>query len=125
MKGKLITGQQNDVINEVIEMENKIIDKKFKGIIADDKTKVGNLSKYMIQHRENINYEYYRTQNYYVGSGPIEAANKYVVQNRLKLGGMIWNKDRAQHLLTLRAKLKSNLWISDVLNVVLRHFKVL
>jgi hypothetical protein len=46
----------------------------------------------------------------YIGSGHIESGNKSVFQERLKRYGMIWNKDIAQNLLTLRCKIKSNLW---------------
>ena len=52
-----------------------------------------------------------------MGSGAVESANRYVMQNRMKLPGMRWTKDGAQRMLALKAKFESSLW-SDVEKLV-------
>ena len=69
-----------------------------------------------------MNYKYYREQNYFVGSGAIESANKYVVQFRLKEPGSSWVIENAQFIATLRAKLCSDLWYDGVVKVVYKYF---
>jgi hypothetical protein len=45
-----------------------------------------------------------------IGSGPVESAAKNLVQARLKRSGMRWSHDGGQHVLDLRAYLKSDRW---------------
>ena len=75
---------------------------------------VVNLRTYITNNIDKINYPAYREKGYFVGSGAIESANKVVVQRRLKQAGMRWSVPGAQALLTLRAKVESNLWDTDV-----------
>ena len=75
---------------------------------------VVNLRTYMINNIDKINYPEYKSKGYFVGSGAIESANKVVVQRRLKQAGMRWSVTGAQAVLTLRAKVESNLWDSVV-----------
>ena len=78
---------------------------------------VPNLYTYIENHRDCLDYPSYKKKGYFVGSGAIESANRYVMQNRLKLPGMRWTKDGAQRMLALKAKYESNLW-SDVERLV-------
>jgi hypothetical protein len=82
----------------------------------DEKLPAGvvNLRTYMSNNIDKINYPVYKSKGYFVGSGAIESANKVVVQRRLKQAGMRWSVDGAQALLTLRAKVESNLWDREV-----------
>ena len=75
---------------------------------------VVNLRTYITNNIDKINYPEYKEKGYFVGSGAIESANKVVVQRRLKQAGMRWDVLGAQALLTLRAKVESNLWDRDV-----------
>jgi len=77
-------------------------------------TGVVNLRTYITNNIDKINYPEYKAKGYFVGSGAIESANKVVVQRRLKQAGMRWSVMGAQYLLTLRAKVESNLWDRDV-----------
>jgi hypothetical protein len=83
-----------------------------------DKTKAGNcsvnLSGYITNNINNIDYAAYEQNGYFIGSGAIESGNKIVLQQRLKQAGMRWNVETAQNLLTLKAKAESGLWHSDV-----------
>lgn len=73
-----------------------------------------NLRTYITNNIDKINYPEYKSKGYFVGSGAIESANKVIVQRRLKQAGMRWSVLGAQALLTLRAKVESNLWDSHV-----------
>lgn len=78
-----------------------------------------NLYTYINNNTNNINYPAYRQQGFFVGSGAIESGNKVVLQNRLKLPGMRWNVKTAQYVLSLKAKLESGLWDSEVVPLVM------
>lgn len=83
---------------------------------------VVNLYNYIYNNREFINYPEYRANGYFVGSGAIESGNKTVMQERLKLSGMKWMVGKAESLLALRAKLKSNLWDEKVVPLVRANY---
>ena len=57
-----------------------------------------------------MDYGTYKRENYFLGSGAIESANKYTMQNRMKLQGMRWNVESAQRVLSLKARLESDHW---------------
>jgi hypothetical protein len=112
-----------DVIIDIEEKEKNLLSNKVCYFNQNGENyKVGKLSKYIRCHINNIDYKSYRAQGLYIGSGHIESGNKSVAQERLKRPGMMWNVESAQHLLTLRTKLKSDLWESDVVKVVLDYF---
>lgn len=71
---------------------------------------VVNLSGYIKNNMDKINYKEYKSKGYYIGSGPIESANKKILQRRLKQAGMRWSVKGAQYILTLRTKVESDLW---------------
>ena len=77
-------------------------------------TGVVNLKTYLTNNRDRIDYPQYRKKGYFVGSGAIESANKLIVQRRLKQPGMRWSVEGAQAVLSLRAKVESNLWGHEV-----------
>lgn len=45
-----------------------------------------------------------------IGSGPIEAAAKTIVKQRMCRSGMRWNRKKGQHILTVRAYARSGCW---------------
>ena len=69
-----------------------------------------NLYNYITNNINNIDYPTYKKRGYFIGSGAIESANKYVIQSRLKGPGMKWNPVTAQYVISLRAKYCSNSW---------------
>jgi len=77
-------------------------------------TGVVNLRTYLTNNRDRVDYPQYRQKGYFVGSGAIESANKLIVQRRLKQPGMRWSVEGAQAVLSLRAKVESNLWEHEV-----------
>jgi hypothetical protein len=68
------------------------------------------LLNYLENNRFRMNYKFYRSKNWLIGSGPIESAQRTVVQQRLKLSGQRWNIQNAQNVLNLRTCHMSNQW---------------
>ena len=80
-----------------------------------------NLYGYISNNINNIDYVTYEQRGYFIGSGAIESGNKIVLQDRLKRAGMRWNTDTAQAMLTLKSKVESNLWHTDVVTPFLSY----
>jgi hypothetical protein len=55
-----------------------------------------------------------------IGSGPIEAAAKTIVRQRMCRSGMSWSREKGQHVLTIRAYVQSGVWEN-----AWKHFKKL
>jgi hypothetical protein len=66
--------------------------------------------KHFMNNRERMRYADYIGRGLPIGSGPIEAACKTIVQHRLKRSGMTWSRTGGQHVLNLRALVKSGRW---------------
>jgi hypothetical protein len=73
------------------------------------------LIQYIQNNINSVDYAFYQSQNYCIGSGAIESGNKSVIQRRLKCNSMRWNRDSCQALTSLRTKLYSKLWDADVI----------
>ena len=80
-----------------------------------------NLSGYITNNINNIDYAVYEKKGYFIGSGAIESGNKIILQDRLKRAGMRWNVTTAQALLTLKTKAESKLWKTGVECPFLSH----
>jgi hypothetical protein len=55
-------------------------------------------------------YPTYRAQGLPIGSGPVESANKLVVEDRLKGAGMHWERGHVDPMLALRNAVCSDRW---------------
>ena len=116
--GKWISQDDNEAakwIANIIEMvEESKTDEVLKILTPYKDVKcpanVLNLHTYIENHQNCMDYRAYREANLYVGSGAIESANKYTMQNRMKLQGMRWNPETAQGMLSLKARLESDRW---------------
>ena len=71
------------------------------------KDKRQQLLKYFRDNAYRMKYDQYRRAGYMIGSGPIEAAHRSVVQKRMKLSGQRWSDQGAQPMLNLRCAFKS------------------
>ena len=60
------------------------------------------VSAYLDRHRDPINYEAYTALGVPLGSGMVESACKWLMQQRFKGVGMRWSEDGFNHLLPLR-----------------------
>jgi hypothetical protein len=75
---------------------------------------VVNLRTYINNNIDRVDYQGYKEKGYFVGSGAIESANKVILQRRLKQAGMRWSVPGAHKVLSLRAKVESRRWESEV-----------
>ncbi|RMF72968.1 MAG: ISKra4 family transposase [Planctomycetota bacterium] len=73
---------------------------------------VENAIEYCRFHKDRMRYAHFLERGFPIGSGPVEAAAKNIVQARLKRSGMRWSRAGGQHVLDLRAYLKSQRWES-------------
>jgi len=62
---------------------------------------------YFGRHRDRMRYHDFRRRGITIGSGPVEAACKVIVGQRLKGAGMRWTDAGADHILALRCLVKS------------------
>lgn len=65
---------------------------------------------YFQNNKSRMLYGTYTKLGLLIGSGPIEAAHRNVIQKRLKLAGQRWTKKGAQYIANLRTCRKSNRW---------------
>jgi hypothetical protein len=66
--------------------------------------------KYFLEHEDRMQYKTYLESKLLMGSGPIEAAHRSVIQQRMKLSGQKWSLKGANAIATLRCYNKSNAW---------------
>lgn len=65
---------------------------------------------YYMDHEDRMQYKTYKEQGLLIGSGPIEAAHRSVLQQRMKLSGQFWSIPGAQAIANLRCYQKSGAW---------------
>lgn len=65
---------------------------------------------YYLAHDERMHYKTYREKGLMIGSGPIEAAHRSVIQQRLKLSGQKWSVEGGQAIANLRCYNYSKAW---------------
>ena len=65
---------------------------------------------YFSTHAHRMQYGTFRQKEYLIGSGPIESANRKVIQQRLKLSGQRWTMAGLQTIVTLRTAYLSGEW---------------
>ena len=63
---------------------------------------IGKLIRYLQRHQTRVNYRFARKGGYPMGSGGIEAANKFICHVRLKRSGAWWYVTNANQMLALR-----------------------
>jgi hypothetical protein len=65
---------------------------------------------YFTEHEDRMLYKTYRDQGLLIGSGPIEAAHRSVLQTRMKLSGQKWSIKGVNAIANLRCLYKSGAW---------------
>jgi uncharacterized protein YaeQ len=68
------------------------------------------LLTYYENNLKRMDYKKYREQGLLIGSGPMEAAHRHVIQTRMKLSGQRWTLKGAQQVANLRVANKSGNW---------------
>ncbi len=71
-------------------------------LTADARKALENLLSYLTTHYQHINYNQLKQQQLPIGSGMIESACKWMIQQRFKGVGMRWSEDGFNSLLHLR-----------------------
>ncbi len=69
---------------------------------------MSNVHDYLQTHHEHIKYEQFKKLGLPLGSGMVESACKWLIQQRFKGVGMRWSEDGFNHLLHLRVA-----WVND------------
>jgi hypothetical protein len=79
---------------------------------------VPNLYTYVVNNKDNMDYPKYKKEGLFVGSGAMESANIYMMQNRMKLQGMRWNVETGRYMLCLKSYHESHAWecVEDALS---------
>ena len=96
----------NDRVEQVIKNIEEL--PKIKKKSEEKKRKI--LIKYYQTNRKRMMYKTFKNNGLMIGSGPIEAAHRNVIQQRLKRSGQRWTRKGLQQVANLRAELKSNNW---------------
>lgn len=100
---KWLTIQQVHLLSNQSEtVENNVA--KLKHLSADERSK---LVGYLVNNRHRMRYEDYQKGGLMIGSGPIEAAHRTVLQVRMKRSGQRWVDIGCDNMVRLRVAYKS------------------
>lgn len=75
---------------------------RLKELPASVRQTLSNLSDYLTAHQDHIDYARWKAAGIPIGSGMVESACKWLIQQRFKGVGMRWSEDGFNHLLHLR-----------------------
>lgn len=101
LKDLLWNGRVNDVLKILLKEGNTR---------KHNQTPIWELRAYFMSNKENMKYAEFRRKGYYIGSGAVESANKYIVSDRLKRTGMRWTLSNANAMIWLRCKYFEDRW---------------
>lgn len=93
---RLHRGQANEVLTDLqaaLELE---------GLPDSTRDTLTNLYNYLDKHRDHMDYAKFKELGLPIGSGMVESACKWLIQQRFKGVGMRWSEDGFNHLLHLR-----------------------
>lgn len=88
-----------------------------------EKVKIGfreieDFKKFINDNKCNMNYSQYKENGYFIKSGDAESGKATVMGFKLRQSERRWSPEKAQYLMSLQAKEKSNLWDSWVVPLV-------
>jgi hypothetical protein len=98
---RLLNNRIDDVITDLEAMKPRC------GTACKEKM---SLIQYYRVNSKRMQYKTYTERGWLIGSGPIEAAHRHVIQQRMKLSGQRWTIKGAQQVANLRMAAKSNQW---------------
>ena len=78
--------------------------------VADEQAPVRCCHRYLSERRNQLNYPQALAQDLPIGSGEIESAHRYIVQQRLKRAGAWWRVEHAEYMLALRINRRNGDW---------------
>jgi len=80
--------------------------------VQDSEAPVRQCHRYLSNRPDQLNYQRAIKRGLPIGSGEIESAHRYVVQQRLKRPGAWWSPHNAEHMLALRLARANQRWHS-------------
>jgi hypothetical protein len=78
--------------------------------VHDADAPVRRCHRYLTKRRDQLDYQSTLARELPIGSGEIESAHRYVVQQRLKRPGAWWRMENAEHMLALRLNRANKQW---------------
>ena len=78
--------------------------------VADEDAPVRQCHRYLSNRMHQLDYQNALATELPIGSGEIESAHRYIVQQRLKRPGSWWRATNADHMLALRLNRANRLW---------------
>jgi hypothetical protein len=78
--------------------------------VADAEAPVRQCHRYLSQRLDQLHYQSTIERDLPIGSGEIESAHRYIVQQRLKRPGAWWCAANAEHMLALRLNRANRQW---------------
>lgn len=78
--------------------------------LDDDDAPVRQCHRYLSHRLHQLDYQSALANDLPIGSGEIESAHRYIVQQRLKRPGSWWRAANAEHMLALRLNRANNRW---------------
>lgn len=96
VRHKLRHGQEKAVIDELDNLRN------LETLSDEAKQTLDNAYQYLKHHKDNIHYQEFKSANLPIGSGIVESACKWLIQQRFKGVGMRWSEKGLNALLCLR-----------------------
>lgn len=104
-KNRLKTQQANAVLQELqIHLEPPAA--------PDSEAPVRQCHRYLNNRPDQLNYQDAIARGLPIGSGEIESAHRYIVQQRMKRPGAWWRAQNAEHMLALRLNRANRQWDS-------------
>jgi hypothetical protein len=108
-RSKWVETQQDLLFEDAVDQVISEIE-RLPGRGVEDRIARGKILSYFRHNRGRMYYGSYRRQGLLIGSGPIEAAHRNVIQQRLKLAGQRWTPEGAQQVANLRVLRRSDRW---------------
>ena len=65
---------------------------------------------YVERLKDCMHYDEYEKNGWYDGSGHIESAHRYTMQDRMKRPGQHWNRENGQGILSMKARKECGKW---------------
>ena len=109
-KNTWIDTQEKLLLSDEVTTVIKNISSLPKSTKKDVRKKQKSLIQYYQSNAKRMNYKTYKQMGLLIGSGPIEAAQRHVIQQRMKRSGQRWTKTGLQQIANLRVASKSDQW---------------
>lgn len=120
--GKAITGSQQEQKTWMDEQKTRLKTHHANEVLQelqthlepptaqDSEAPVRQCHRYLSNRRNQLNYQDAIRRDLPIGSGEIESAHRYIVQQRLKRPGAWWRAHNAEHMLALRLNRANRQW---------------